>query len=108
MPQMSKSTFNARQLRTELEQHGQKLDNVPGWMFEDLVLFADTSHAEENGQDVEKHAITASRLRVLQACNTARFAGARVTDQIDDELITHVVVEDQSNRVKYFREQLSA
>lgn len=89
--------FDAMQFEAELEGHGNELGELPGWLFKGLRLYVyryglEKSNGESSTGQLEFG--TAASLRITQACNRARFAGAQITDQLTDEGITHVLVEN--------------
>lgn len=110
MPENFEPRFEAQTFRDELEQHGEGLEDLPGWMFERSVLYVVEYTAagsrgslrcdEGDVQDTE-------RLRVKQAVDTARFAGAKVVHDVVDENVTHIVVGADRDRVKIMRKQTS-
>ena len=88
--------------RDELEEHNLALGELPGWVFNGVLLYVDQhmsngstpSHA--NGMD----------LRMRQACNTAGFAGANISDKLV-EGVTHVLIGDDQSRVRNLRDRVS-
>lgn len=89
--------FNATQFEAELEGHGNDLGELPGWLFKGLRLYVyrdrlDKSNCEPFTGQLEFE--TDASLRIVQACNRARFAGAQISDQLIDEGITHVLIEN--------------
>lgn len=94
MPQKLDNDFDAATFETELEEHDQSLGELPGWIFKGLVL-----HIYQHRSDrINVPSSTGQEgldptLRMNQACNTARFAGANFTDDLTDKGITHVLVE---------------
>jgi len=94
MPRKYDHTFNAVKFKEELEQHGHGLGgDLPGWMFEGVHIYPNT----------DDDATIGSGLRLKQACNTARFAGAKIANRVSDKDITHVVVENDRSRTKELR-----
>lgn len=86
MPAKFEHSFSAKELKSQLEEHGTDLGELPGWMFEGLLLYTDQQLAKDasltdKGPD----------FRMKQACDTARFAGARLTNDLEED-ITHVLV----------------
>lgn len=101
--------FDAMQFEAELEGHGNDLGELPGWLFKGLRLYVyryglEQSTGESSTGQLEFE--TATSLRIIQACNKARFAGAQITDQLTDEGITHVLVEN-NKALRALREALS-
>ena len=82
---------------------------IPGWMFDGLTVFFDPvrteraiGHADHMPVDEE-----VAQRRLDAASWTIRFGGANVSDSLDDEKLTHVVVHAHSD-VKAIRKTLSA
>lgn len=96
--------FDAMQFEAELEGHGNDLGELPGWLFKGSRLYLEQSTGESSTGQLEFE--TAASLRIIQACNRARFAGAQITDQLTDEGITHVLVEN-NKALRALREALS-
>lgn len=97
------------QFEAELEGHGNDLGELPGWLFKGSRLYVyryglEQSTGESSTGQLEFE--TAASLRIIQACNRARFAGAQITDQLTDEGITHVLVEN-NKALRALREALS-
>ncbi len=110
MPKLEGS-FDVHHFRGQLEEHDHELGEVPGWMFEGLLIYADlpehTKHIEDiSGKDQDDRTVSAS-LRMRQACNTARFGGASFTEDFEDASTTHVLVNDDRARVKDLRKAIS-
>ena len=103
---------DAQQLREQFDDQHHEFGELASWMFENTLIYADLdgSHSQVDGLDlIEQSRETAeSQLRMKQACNTARFAGARFTEDFEDLNITHVLVNDNGlDRVKAFRKAVS-
>ena len=102
---------DVQQFRYQLEDHHHELGELPGWMFEGTLIYADLLEPDdENGETAPKERhdeVDASQLRMKQACNTARFAGARFTEHFEDGDLTHVLVNDDRARVKVLRKAIS-
>lgn len=97
-------------LEQQLEKHGHDLGPHPGSMFKGLVLYFDgtTSPPIKNGlDDLTPSHHSGEKLRMRMAYTTARFAGAVTVDDLQDEQITHVVVDDSSD-VKAIRQAISS
>ena len=97
MPNKSEPKSTTMNFRSELQEHEHDLGQLPGWMFEGLLLLVvRPDHAEFYNQS--SPAISkALELRINRACIIARFAGADLTVDLNDEDITHVVVEENTN-----------
>ncbi|KAI9774767.1 MAG: DNA ligase (ATP) [Geoglossum umbratile] len=96
--------------REQLHQDGQDLGELLGWIFSESMAYVDLgSVAERNGLgDREKLGEEAESLdlRLKLAANVVRFAGGKITDDLRDRRITHVVMGDDHSRLKSIREQL--
>ena len=109
MPEKFEYNFEAQSFRDELEHHGEGLGDLPGWIFERSVLYVDEYTVEGTKGNLwyNEGDIPDERLRVKQAVDTARFAGAKVVHDVEDETITHIVVGADRDRVKTLRKQTS-
>lgn len=114
MPKLE-GAFNIHHFREQLEEHHHELGELPGWMFEGLLIYADLPEHNKQieemmeeilAQDQDGRTVSAG-LRMRQACNTARFAGASFTEDLKDASITHVLVNDERARVKILRKAFS-
>ena len=88
MPSKFKSNIDLEELRTQLDAKHQDLGELPGWMFWRMLLYIDplAEHSWSPRQDQD------TLLRMKLASNMARFAGARMTSELNDQDITHIVV----------------
>ena len=93
--------FSAEEFKEELEEHGNDLGQLPGWMFAGLLLYTDHQLASDD-------AIMDKNLdfRMKQACDFARFAGAHLTNDLKDG-ITHVLVRHDRSIIKVLRQRVS-
>ena len=101
MPAKIEHSFSAKDFKKELEEHENDLGAFPGWMFEGLLLYTDrqlASDASLTDKDLE--------FRTKQACDTARFAGARLTNDLK-EGITHVLVGEDRSSTRVLRQRIS-
>lgn len=110
MPDKFEHHFNSTEFKEELEEHGHSLGDLPGWMFEGLIIYADdnsmpTSNGTGPGSRLRQDAV--SSLKSSMALNTARFASAEVTNDINNEDITHVLVGGDRESTKKLREHFS-
>ena len=90
------SNFDTDELRAQLEQQHHDLGELKGWMFWGMLLYIDLP--AENFQAPESIA-----LKMKLASNITRFAGARTTRDLGDTAITHVVVGNNSDRLRELR-----
>ena len=101
MPTNFEHSFSAEDLKVELEEHGKDLGRLPGWIFAGFVLYTDRQLPSE-GALMEKNL----DFRMKQACDTARFAGAHITNDLKDG-ITHVLVGHDRRTIKALRQKVS-
>jgi len=110
MPEKFENEFSPAEFKEELEEHGYPLGDLPGWIFEGLLVYADrSSSALSNGagKGSEHSKDTVSSLRLSMALNTARFASAEITEDAENEGITHVLVGGDRESTKRVREHFS-
>ena len=107
MDAKSEFPFNAHQFRKELADHGCELGDARGWLFEGLrICFDGLKDLHVDG----KVDSDLSGLRLRMALNTARFGSARIAHSLDDEDITHIVVDLKNghrNELKETRRRIS-
>jgi DNA ligase-4 len=101
MPTKYEHSFTASQFRSELEEHDYDLGTLPAWTFEGLLIYADFQSTEGEMLVTQKD----SDFKMEQACNIARFAGARITHDLK-EGITHVLLGEDKSRVRALRQQI--
>jgi hypothetical protein len=109
MPNKSKSESSNKDFRAELRGRDHDLGQLPGWMFEGLLLVvASSEHSGSNNHSSSAPQPLSKSLkyRMQRASNIARFAGANVTADLNDEEATHVVVGEEVN-IRAIREKIS-
>lgn len=92
MPGKSEKSSDAMSIRTGFgDQDG--FDQVPGRMFEGVLLYADFPELPsiDSSLSNEQRTLEGPFLRMRLACNTAKFAGARLSNNLADLDITHVL-----------------
>ncbi|MDI1489443.1 MAG: DNA ligase (ATP) [Ramalina farinacea] len=89
MPTKFEHKFNSSEFRRELEDHGHGLEELPGWLFEGLLLYLD----DRNGG-------------MIMIQNIARFAGAKMSDKLE-EGVTHIVIGEDQSRLRELRGKMS-
>lgn len=101
MPAKFEHSFSVKDLKRELEEHGNDLRKLPGWMFEGLLFYTNRQLANDGS-------LTDSDLdfKTKQAYDTARFAGARLTNDLK-EGVTHVLVGEDRSTTKALRHRIS-
>lgn len=110
MPKLE-DPFDPQQFREQLEGHHFELRELPGWMFEGTVIYADSERPENQNGDISAHErhgqCNTHVIRMEQACRTARFAGASLTTDFEDRMLTHVLVNDDQAKIKALRKATS-
>ena len=101
MPAKYEHIFSAEHFKCELEEHGNIHMELPGWMFEGLLLYTDRRLASDASP-----INNISDCRTKQACNTARFAGARLTNDLK-EGITHILIGEDRSTERDLRRKIS-
>ena len=101
MPTKFEHSFSAKIFINELEEHRKDLGDLPGWMFQGFLLYIDLTL--EGGAPVTNKGPDS---RMEQACNTARFAGARLTNDLK-EGITHVLVGGDRSTTRALKQGIS-
>ena len=104
MPSKFESNFSVEELRIQLDEKHQDLGELPGWMFWCMLLYVDllAEHSLSPRQD------QGELLRMKLASNVARFAGARTTNDLNDQNITHIVVGYDRVRWRELRREVSS
>ena len=87
MPANMDQTYDSPDFMDQLEEHGNDLDSLRGWMFHGVK-----AHCVD---------IAAETIRLLE------FAGGSTAKSIDDVDVTHVLVADDSAKVSEVRKRIS-
>ena len=101
MPANFERNFSAKDFKSDLEEHGNEPRELPGWMFEGLLLYTDLKLANEVSLTYN-----CPDFRTKQAYNTARFAGARLTNDLK-EGVTHVLTRQDRSTTRALRQRIS-
>ena len=101
MPAKFERNFSAKDFKSELEEHGSDPGKLSGWMFEDLLLYTDLKLTNE-----VSFTDNCPDFRTKQAFNTARFAGARLTNDLK-EGVTHVLTRQDRSTTRVLRKKSS-
>ncbi|KAL9583635.1 MAG: hypothetical protein Q9203_004999 [Teloschistes exilis] len=105
MPAESELPQDQVAVKTRLNEKFEGGVDLRGRLFLGLVVYIDVSDGlMSNGAT---NAPQVQDLEIEQACNIARFAGAKVARHLLEDGITHVVVNNDACRVRYIREELS-
>ena len=108
MPAKSELYSNLNAVRRDLEEHVHDIQNLPGWLFKDrLIYFDTTAGTQRDNHDSTKSTIDKSTEELIQAKRIVSFAGARISDRLQDDGITHVVVGRDRDRLSSIRHELS-
>ena len=117
MPTEFEHSFDADEFRLQLKEHGCDISDIPGSMFRGFKILVDRfgTSAQHEDKAIEGFSdeeppiqeLSDSEFRVKLACNTARFAGAKIVHDLDDKEITHVLAGDNQPRLKEIREQMA-
>ena len=105
MPNKFEASFSTEGLKSQLDEHRVDLGEVPGWMFMGMLLYVDPL-AKCSGQ--QQHTGSGTSLRISLAKTVARFAGARITVELKNRDITHIVVGDDRDRLRELRKEISS
>ena len=109
MPSKSKLGSTSTDFRAELREHDHDLGQPPGWMFEGLLLLVvHSDHAEPHNRSTSNSNPPSKSfdLKMKRACNIARFAGAELTADMNDDAVTHVIVGAEAN-TRALRQRMS-
>ncbi|KAL8905852.1 MAG: hypothetical protein Q9207_002372 [Kuettlingeria erythrocarpa] len=112
MPTKFKQPLDVRGIRQQVEEHAQGPMTLPGWLFEGLFLFFDDGRDSSSSLGNHQRNGVQGNSRSTDPefayiCNIARFAGARIAKQVNEEGVTHVVVGKDTSRSGTIRETLS-
>lgn len=103
MPSKLEGDCTGSSFKSKLLEDDEELRNLPGWMFEGLMIYIDSSSAKVHGTQTTPEG--SDDLRMIQACNLARFAGARLLEELQPG-VTHVLVGTDRKRHKALRQQV--
>ncbi|KAH0565149.1 DNA ligase (ATP) [Trichoglossum hirsutum] len=110
MPYKHDHPVDADVFREQLHQEAQDLGEPPGWIFSRSIVYVDLhSLAKQNGLQRGEESGGNTEifdLRLQLASNMVRFAGGRITEDLQDRAITHIIIGDDSSRLKSIRETL--
>ena len=101
MPLGFEGKTNVSDFRDQLREHGNDLGELPCWMFNDLLLYAD--QGQMNGL-APTTAVEDLDLRL--ACNTVCFAGGVLSDALVEGL-THILIGRDKSRLQDLRARVS-
>jgi DNA ligase-4 len=108
MPDEADMPFESSQLLHQFHDHGLDVVELPGWMFHGLVVYFDQAEASmADEQKGDANPTSDPELDISFASQVILFTGGRVSEDIDNPEITHVVVGEDRSTLKYIREQIS-
>jgi DNA ligase 4 len=102
---LSEDGFDVPQFLEDLHNHDHDMSEVRGWLFRGVRAFVDSSH-DWPEEKASSH-MSASDLRMRLASNLIRFAGGKVVADLEDEGVTHVVVDASSPKLHLLRKEIS-
>ena len=101
----------AKEFLDQMEDHGQDLEDMPGWMFRHALVYLDTEEAAtENNLNADGDGAVRSALKDMEltiAGHVVAFAGGDASQDLRDAAITHVVVGKDRSRLKKLRQAIS-
>ncbi|KAL8708443.1 MAG: hypothetical protein Q9220_006667 [cf. Caloplaca sp. 1 TL-2023] len=111
MPDSLDLDMDSEILKQRLEEQNDGPGLLSGWIFGGVRLYID-EHNEvlSNGYDYfgqDGETPKAVDFELEQACKTARFAGARISDTIDESGVTHVIFGSNISRLQRTRSKIS-
>lgn len=96
----------AEQFLDEIRDDDHEISNMKGWLFRSLRIYSDFE-IESNGEKCSL-GFDWLDLHTRLASNLARFAGAELVQDLEDESITHVVIRTDSSRLRTVRKKISS
>jgi hypothetical protein len=110
MPSKHDHPVDADVFREQLHRESQDPNEPPGWIFSRSIVYVDLySLAEQNGLkhgEESRENVESFDLRLQLAANIVKFAGGKITEDLQDRGITHIAIGDDSSRLGSIREQL--
>lgn len=102
MPNKIDHKLDPPAFRSELEDRGHNLGDLWGCLFEGRLIYVDHSDTDDQTRLNQRDTI----FRLKQACNIARFAGAQLTNQLN-EGVTHILVGNDQDHGATLRRTVS-
>lgn len=97
-------------LLSQLQEHGVDLEELPGYMFRDSVVYVDQGSAwhsdRVNGESGQYSEASLVDIPLRLAGQTVRFAGGILADTIDED-VTQVITKDEKESVKALRQRIA-
>ncbi|KAI4151272.1 MAG: hypothetical protein L6R39_002069 [Caloplaca ligustica] len=110
MPAKTELPLDLGLIRAELREHAHGQGTLPGCLLEGFVLYFHGSQSppcNSTNTNCAKPKPESIDLEMERIRNIARFAGARIAEQLEQIGITHVVVDKDINRSESIRQTLS-
>ena len=108
----SEKASDTTQLKKQLLKHWEHMTDSIGWLFSDLSFYFDLLsfqgkplNGTANGQQ-ESTNETNSEDQVYSFINIVRFAGGRISNDLRDKSVTHVVIGENRSRARMIREAI--
>lgn len=102
MPDNFEDVFDADNFGVELAERGFDLGEMPGWIFKGLIVYFDRNQEDpEDREDVGGNSTVAQVAEPTNlglAANLVTFAGGRITHDLQDTALTHVVLASKDRR----------
>lgn len=105
MAEESGSRHDADGIFEELRDHGHGMKEVKGWLFKGLRIHLNFESKLNTDQALLK--MGGQDLRMRLASNLVRFTGGDIVEDLEDESITHVVIDTGSQSLSIVRENIS-
>jgi hypothetical protein len=108
----SENTSDTAKLKQQLSKHWEDMNDSIGWLFSGLVIYIDplSFHKKplNRGDNRQKEGSNEpdSRDQIDSFSNIIRIAGGRVSNNLTDNTITHVVIGDTRPRARAIREAI--
>lgn len=109
MPSKFESSFSSAHLLDQAEHHDLEIRVLPGFMFHGLTIYLDkasldTDQTATNGRPVKS---VSSNLALSLAGNTIRIGAGKISKDLTDMSITHVIIGEDRSRLRSIREIIS-
>lgn len=95
MPDKFDHPIDVAELRLQLREHNIGLGEPCGWLFAHTVIYIDNrglAHKDGTQNEPVRGGTDSSRIRLHQLTNVLKFGGAQLSDNLNDESITHVII----------------
>jgi DNA ligase-4 len=103
MPLRVDGAFDGPGLLTQFRNHNIDFGNIPGFLFQELVIYFDKPSTPPHSNGIPEN--TSLEQELLG--QTVQFAGGTISQDVHDETVTHIIIGDDTSRVKDIRGILS-